>query len=432
MKLEMIGLNHTTSVLATRERAAISPDRLGDAAHRLLAEEFMEGVVILSTCNRVELYLSPSYHCTDDRLRDLLAEICSLTPDEAKSAYIYRDASAVDHLFRVASGLDSQLIGEIQILAQVKQAYQAALELACSNSFLNRVFLRAIECGKMVRHRTAISQGAVSVAFAAVDMAQRVFGKLKDRHVLLIGAGDTVKLAAKHMINLDADTWRISNRTAANAEALALELGGTAVPYPPRDEDLAWADVIVSATSTPGVVVSAEQAARVLCHRKDPILFLDLAVPRDIDPAFQSDDNAYVYSVDDFKQLVEANLKAREREAVRAEKLVESNVADFASWYQEHRILPTIQQLQEVLEGIRTAEVENNARRFCLEDREQVEKFSKSLISKVTHLIIANMKRACLDRNDLSLACAVSMAFAPADAEIVSKVLEQLNHELSH
>lgn len=431
MKLELVGLNHTTSAMEVRGKAAIAPERMGDVAARLLREEFMEGVVILSTCNRVELYLSPSYHSSDDALRALLAEISHLTNEEAAATYVHRDSDAVAHLFRVASGLDSQLIGETQILTQVKQAYHAALDLACSNAFLNRVFLRAIECGKMVRSRTAISRGAVSVSFAAVDMAERIFGRLDTRRVLLIGAGETIRLAATHLAKAGVKQWRISNRTHANAEKLAAALGGETIAFPPRDADLTWADMIVSATSAPDAVISAAQAQRALGKRTDPALILDLAVPRDVDPAFRSE-NVYVYAVDDFKQLIEANLRTRQQEAVRAEKLVQQSVDDFSAWYKEHRILPTIQQLQEVLEEIRAEEVERNSRRFRPEDRVQVEKFSKTLVRRVAGLIIANMKRASLDRNDLSLASAVSMAFATDDKEAVENVLEQLKHELSH
>jgi glutamyl-tRNA reductase len=431
MKLEMIGLNHTTSVLATREKAAISPERIGEVGELLLRQQHVEGVVVLSTCNRVEIYFSPSFHFTDEKLRELFALVCNLTHEEAAQAYICRDQAAAHHLFRVASGLDSQLLGEVQILAQVKTAYHTALELATSNAFLNRVFLRAIECGKMIRHRTGISQGAVSVAYAAVDLALRVFGKLDNHNVLLVGAGDTIRLASKYLADAGAKSWRVSNRTREKAETLAQTLGGTAVAFPPSEEDIAWADVIVSATSSPNVVIPADKANRALAHRKQPVFILDLAVPRDIDPQLSSSDNTYIYCVDDFNELVKTNLKAREKEAARAEKLVDKQIEEFVVWYQENRIAPTIQQLQEVLEGIRSAEVENNARRFCSEDREQVEKFSKSLMHKVSCLIIANMKHACMDRNDLSLAHAVAMAFANGEGS-TDEVLEKLNHELSH
>jgi glutamyl-tRNA reductase len=224
----------------------------------------------------------------------------------------------------------------------------------------------------------------------------------------------------------------VSNRTHEQAELLAISLDGQAVPFPPRAEDIAWADVVISATSSLDPVITADTARRALSNRKQPVLFLDLAVPCDIDPALKTEDNVYVYRVDDFREMVEANLKVREQEAVRAEKLVDKQVTEFVEWYRDNRIAPTIQQLQMVLEAIRASEVENNVHRFSTEDHEQVEKFSRAMMKKVTSLIIANMKRASMDKNDLSLARAITMAFAREDERAVNEVLEKLDHELSH
>jgi glutamyl-tRNA reductase len=370
-------------------------------------------------------------HFPEPQLRARFAEICNLSNDESIRPYVLRDSEVVHHLFRVASGLDSQLLGEVQILTQVKQAYHSALDLACTNAILNRLFLQAIECGKMVRHRTGISQGAVSVAFAAVDLAKRIFGNFNGRNVLLIGAGETAQLAAKYVGEAGNANWRICNRTHARAQLLAASLNGDAVQFPPAADNLAWADVIISATSSPQPVILAENSDA-LNHRKQPALILDLAVPRDVDPNLVTNDNMYVYCMDDFREMIEVNLKARQQEAIRAEKLVEKQVADFVEWYRNNRIAPTIQQLQLVLEAIRTGEVESNLHRFATEDREQVEKFSRSIMKKVTGLIIANMKRASLDKNDLSLARAITLAFAREDQDAVNDVLEKLDHELSH
>ncbi|HEY3296484.1 MAG TPA: glutamyl-tRNA reductase [bacterium] len=431
MKLEMIGLSHKTSTVETRQRAAIGPERIARVAEELLAMDHMEGVVIVSTCNRVELYLSPQVHTPPSALRDVFQRICNLTAEEAAATYYHRDHAAVMHLFRVASGLDSQMLGEVQILGQVKTSYHDALELACTNSVLNTLFLRAIECGKLVRHRTAISQGAVSVAYAAVDVAQRVFGNLTKHKILLVGAGDTIRLASKYLADGGAVQWRISNRTKANAKVLADEVGAQVVDFPPSADDIAWADVVVSATSSPVPVVTAATAKKALEQRRDPSLLLDLAMPCDIEASLKNLDNVYLYTVDDFKEIVAANLKAREKEAQRAEKLVEKEVERFVEWYRENRVAPTIQQLQEVLESIRSSEVQNSVKRFTPENHAQVDEFSKSLMRKVTSLIIANMKRASMDKNDLSLARAVAQAFASPKSD-VNDVLEKLDHELSH
>lgn len=432
MKLEMLGICHATSTLETRAKAAVGAERLASVTEQLLREPDVDGAVVLSTCNRVEIYCSPHRHLDDARLRGLFAASGNLTEAEAAAAYIKRDEQAVEHLFRVASGLESQMLGEVQILAQVKTAYQAAIELACTNGVLNALFLRAIECGKLVRHRTAISQGAVSVAYAAVDVAQRVFHNFSECKILLVGAGDTTRLAAKYLADFGATQWRVSNRTRANGQALADLLGGAVCAFPPVPDDVLWADVIVTATGAPEPVIRMDAVGSVLEQRKDPLLVLDLAVPCDVDAALKRCNNVYLYTVDDFKEMVAANLKSRAREALRAEKLVARHVADFGKWYTENRVAPTIEQLKDVLETIRVHEVQSNARRFSPDNRDQVDEFSKSLMRKVTSLIIANMKRASLDRNDLSLARAVALAFAGGDDAHVNRVLEKLDHELSH
>jgi len=432
VKLEMIGLNHNTASLCIRERAAVTPDTLPQVLEKLVRHPNIEGAAILSTCNRAELYISPTFHFDEIELRTLYLEIFELTPEESAGAYLYRDAKAVKHLFRVASGLDSQMLGEIQILVQVKNAYNTALELACTSGILNKLFTQAIFCGKQVRTRTAISQGAVSVAYAAIEVAQRLYHKLSEKNVLLVGAGETSRLASKYLADAGACNWRVSNRTAAHAATLAEKIGGQITNFPPTSEDIAWSDVIVCATSAPNAVITMNECGSGLRGRKRPLLFLDLAVPRDVDPAFSSCDDVYVYTVGDFHELVDVNIKSRLKEAVRAEELVDKEVHIFNEWYRENRIAPSIQQLQVALETIRVSEVEHQARHFRPEDREEVEKFSRSMMKKVTSLIVANMRRAAADGEDLTLARAVTVAFAGKDQSATEEILEKLKHELSH
>jgi len=431
MRIEMIGINHETSDLGARDKAAIGPERLPEAARKILEVSGIDGTVIISTCNRVEIYLSPQKHFSDSQLKEIFGGVTKLEKSEYENAYIYRDDKAVRHLFRVASGLDSQLLGEVQILGQVKTAYYAALELGSVTGFLNRLFLKAIECGKFVRERTAISQGAVSVAYAAVDLAGKIFGHPEKLNVLIIGAGETGKLAALHFHGAGVSSWRICNRTRERAEALATALSGVTVDFPPSDDDLLWADIVVTATGAPGYIVNANGISQVLKKRKNPICFLDLAVPRDVDPKLKDADNTYVYSVDDFEGLVEANLNARRKEAERAEKHVAQKVESFVKWHRENRVAPTIQQLQEIIEGIRLAEIEKNSGKFCEADRQAADKLSKSLVKKIISLIIMNMKKASVDSDDLSLARSVLLAFSNED-ESIKKTLENLDHELSH
>lgn len=427
----MIGINHRTSDIAARDKAAIGPDRLRDASDKILSISEIEGQVIISTCNRVEIYTSPQNHLSDDDLKTLFGKVTGLDGNDYEKAYIYRDDQAVRHLFRVASGLDSQILGEVQILGQVKTAYYSALEMGTATGFLNRLFLKAIECGKYARERTAISHGAVSVAYAAVDLTGRIFGNLENSKVLIIGAGETGKLAALHFQGAGVSSWRISNRTREKAESLAEEIAGDVIDFPPNETDLAWADIVVSATGAPGYVIEVDNIAHILKKRESPVCFLDLAVPRDIDPRMKEAENTFVYSVDDFNELVESNIKARKKEAERAEKLVMQKVDSFVKWHRENRVAPTIQQLQEIIEGIRLAELEKSSSKFCDDDREVAEKLSKSLAKRIIGLIIQNMKKASVDKDDLSLARAVLLAFSKED-ESIKKTLEKLDHELSH
>ncbi len=431
MNIEMIGINHETSDIAARDKAAINPERYSEISKKINEISGIDGSVILSTCNRVEIYMSPQNHLSDSDLKNIFGKITGLDKTEYENAYIYRDEDAVRHLFRVASGLNSQLLGEVQILGQVKTAYYSALELGTVTGFLNRLFLKAIECGKFVRERTAISQGAVSVAFAAVDLAGKIFGNLEKLNLLIIGAGDTGKLAALYFHSAGVFSWRISNRTPERAEALATELSGIKVDFPPNEGDMSWADIVVSATGAPGYVIEANRISDILKKRENPICFLDLAVPRDIDPQLKDANNTFVYSVDDFNELVEVNLKARRKEAERAEKLVTQKVDSFVKWHRENRVAPTIQQLQEIVEGIRLAELEKNVNKFSEPDREIAEKLTKSLVKKIISLIILNMKKASVDKDDLSLARSVLLAFSKED-ESIKKTLEKLDHELSH
>jgi glutamyl-tRNA reductase len=432
MRLEAIGLSHRTSSLEVRDRAAMPPERLRTALRRLIERDNVEGVIILSTCNRTELYLSPFRHTAEDELRRQLVDLTGIASGEAAAAYVLRDGSCVRHLFRVAAGLDSQLLGEVQILAQVKDAYHIALDEGTTNNVLNKAFLRAVEAGKRVRQGTEISRGAVSMASASVTMAERVFGRLAARRVLLVGAGQTARLAAKYLAAAGVDRWAICNRTRANAQAVADLIGGRVADFPPTSDDLAWADLIVSATSAGEPVITLERMREAKRRAAGVQLLLDLAVPRDSEPGIAELTDIYLYTVDDFEDLVAANLKARRGEAVRAEGLVAELVAEFNDWYQGHRIVPAAQQLQEALEELRAREVARNASRFHDTDREQVEEFSKAMLRKVAGLIIANLKRASLEEDDLGMAMAVARAVTAEDNGNLEDVLHRLDNELSH
>ncbi len=433
MRLELIGLSHRTSPIEVRERESRSPEQIDGALRGLSGAPNLEGAAILSTCNRTEFYISPEQHFETDDLRRLFCRLTGLPEDDVDPAYVLRDDDAMRHLLRVAAGLDSQMLGEVQIMGQLKNAYAKALEAGSSNGILNKALVKAIEAGKDVRNRTGISQGAVSVASAAVQMAQRIFGSLAGRRVLLVGAGETARLAANHLSGVGVEDWRVTNRTEANAKVVADLLGGRVVPFPPAKDDVEWADLVVSATGASEPVIGGEELVLAVRKRRRPLLLLDLAVPRDIDSRLGAGGDVYLYTVDDFDELVKANLATREKEARRAEQIVDKHVEEFAGWYRENRVAPSIQQLHVVLEELRASEVDRNRKRFQPEDHDQLDKFSKALIRKVEGLMAANLREASRDDDDLSLAQAVVRATRRGDGdEDVQAILDRLRQEGSH
>jgi len=433
VRLELIGLNHRVASLAVRERAAMSPEQIDGALRGVVGAETIEGAAILSTCNRTEVYLSPQQHLSEEALRRLLCRLTDLSDADVAAAYIHRDEDAMAHLVRVASGLDSQMLGEVQILGQLKDAYQRAVEAGATNSILNKALLRAVEAGKDVRNRTGISEGAVSVASAAVQMAQRIFGSLAGCRVLLVGAGETSRLAANHLRGAGVQEWRVANRTEANAQVVADLLGGRVTAFPPAAADVEWADVVVAATGAQEPVLRGAELQATVRKRKRPLLLLDLAVPRDIDPALADHGDIYLYAVDDFQELVAANLATREREARRAEHIVQKHVEEFAGWYRENRVAPSIEQLHAVLEELRAREVERNRKRFAEADHDQLDRFSRSLIRKVEGLMAANLRQASRHGDDLDMADAVVRAIAREEGDSkVQQVLARLRQERSH
>jgi glutamyl-tRNA reductase len=433
VRLELIGLNHRVAPLEVRERASLSPEQVDGALRGLTGGANLDGAAILSTCNRTELYLSPREHHPLGELQAMYCHLTGVESEHAQAAYVHRDDEAMRHLVRVAAGLDSQMLGEVQIIGQLKNAYDRAREAGATNNILNKALLRAIEAGKDVRNRTGISQGAVSVASAAVQMAQRIFGSLAGRRVLLVGAGETARLAANHLAGQGVIDWRVANRTEANAKVVADLLGGRVVAFPPGCDDIEWADIVVSATGADEPVIAGTECRAGVKKRRRSLLLLDLAVPRDIDPALAAGDDCFLYTVDDFNELVEANLEQRVHEARRAESLVDKHVEEFSSWYRQNRVAPSIQQLHAVLEELRAREVARNKKRFRAEDHGELEKFSQALMRKVEGMIAINLRQASLKDDDLKMAEDIVRAVARDESdENVKQVIEQLRQEGSH
>jgi len=398
MNLSLVGINHRTAPIEVRERMNIQESRLAEALADLARREGILEGLILSTCNRVEVVTnSPDNVQAEPIIRQFLAEChhCDLTPYE-RYFYTYRQQDVVRHLFRVASSLDSMILGEPQILGQMKQAYAVARQIGALNGTLNAVVTQALAVARKVRRETAIGASAISISYAAVELAKKIFGSLEGKNVFLIGAGKMSELAANHLLRSGASSILVSNRTYERAVELAQAFHGTAIRFEELLDFIDKADIVISSTGAPHFVVRKEQAEKLLAARKNrPIFFIDIAVPRDIDPAVNELENAFVYDIDDLEQVVEANRKQREREAVWAEEIVRQEVQKMMRRLASNDVVPTIKALERRLEQIRQSEMERFGSRLGVmtpDQREAVDALLRGIVNKILHGPITELK----------------------------------------
>ena len=400
MLVVVTGISHKTAPLELRERLALDDRAAVDVARGLLADEGVGEAVALSTCNRTELYVyaSDSLAARQAALRLLAAKADVAIAELEPSVYSYSGDAAIAHLFRVTASLDSMVVGEAQIVAQMKNAYQQACTGGCTNVVFNRLFRAALETGKRVRTETSIGERPVSVSSAAVELALQVFGKFKHHVVLILGAGETSELTATHMRAKGIEQMLVSNRTFESAEEMAYRVGGTAVPWEDLHEHLVAADIVISSTSAPHFVVTREHVERAMkVRRHRPIFFIDIAVPRDLDPEINRVDSAFLYDIDDLRQVVEENRGERERAATLGEEIVADELAKVNAWLRSLEVVPTIAGLRDTIEGIRLAELKRLGGRLGdLSDaqRQQVEMLTNSIVNKILHLPTVRMKEA--------------------------------------
>jgi glutamyl-tRNA reductase len=398
MLVVVTGVSHKTAPLELRERLA-----LDEAGALRIAQELVDGgaaceVVALSTCNRTELYLygQDSLAARQAAVERLARHAGAAVGELEPSLYSYSGDAAISHLFRVTSSLDSMVVGEAQIVAQMKAAYQQACEGGCTSVVFNRLFRHALEVGKRVRTETAIGERPVSVSSAAVELALQVFGKFKDHTVLIVGAGETSELTATHLKAHGIEKVLVTNRTFAAAEELARRVGGRAVPFEDLEEHLAAADIVISSTSAPHYVITREVVERSLKHRRHrPIFFIDIAVPRDLDPEINRVRNAYLYDIDDLQHVVEQNRGEREKEAHHAERIVDEELHSVNDWLRSLEVVPTIASLRATVEQIRRDELERLSSKLgdlSDEQRAQVDMLTASIVNKILHLPTVKMK----------------------------------------
>lgn len=403
MSLLVLGVNHNTAPLEVRERLAIPSGRLADATRSLLHQPGVREGLILSTCNRVEFFADSGEAGLPD-LRAFLHNYFALTPD-AVEPYLYelREREAVRHLFRVASSLDSMVVGEPQILGQVKQSYSVAREVGAVSSSFERLLQSAFTVAKRVRSETEIGSSSVSIASVAVQLAQRIFGSLHGRQVLLVGAGKMSQLAARHLVQNGATQVLIANRTPDRAEALAAEFHGLAVPFVNLQEHAPKADIIITSTGSHEHVFTRAHAAEILRKRKGrPVFFIDIAVPRDVAPDANDIEGAFVYSIDDLQQVATANHAQRSQEAAAAERIISHEVDRFQQRLQTLDAVPAILSLQQHAEQLRLAELDRARTKLAsLSDEQQaaVEAMTRAMMNKFLHAPMQGLREAANDGN---------------------------------
>ena len=412
MSLSLLGVNHNSAPIDVRERLAIAPERLAEATRSLLHHPGVREGIILSTCNRVEL-LTEHEHASD--LRRFLSEFFAV-PSATLDPHLYefREREAVRHLFRVASSLDSMVVGEPQILGQVKESYSVAREVGAVSTTLDRLLQSAFSVAKKVRTETEIGSSAVSIASVAADLAKQIFGSLKGKQVLLVGAGKMSELAARHLIAAGATSILVANRTPERAQLLAEQFHGLAVPFADLQQHAPKADIIVTGTGARAHLFTVAEAQAILHKRRGrPVFFIDIAVPRDVDPAVNRVDGAFVYSVDDLQQVAASNLTARAEEAAAAERIVSSEVERFAARLQTLDAVPGILALQQHTEQLRVAELERARTKLAGLTPEQhaaVEALTKSMMNKFLHTPMTSLRKSA-NEGDLTTLAALQKLF---------------------
>lgn len=417
MRIVLIGMNHTTAPVEIRERLQLDCGDGGQALAEILAIPEVRETVVLSTCNRVEVLARVAEgEAAVERLKEFIFRQGNLDAAELERClYIHRDGEAVRHLFRVAASLDSLVMGEPQILGQVKEAYRRAVDHGATGVLLNRLVHHALRTAKRVRTETGIAGNAVSVSFSAVELAKKIFGGLHDKTILLIGAGEMSELAARHLMRQGVQRILIANRTYARAEELAAAFQGAPVPFDLIAEVLPEVDIVIASTGAPGYVITAEMVAAALRRRRNRLLFLiDIAVPRDIDPAAGEIENVYLYNIDNLQDVVDANRETRRAEAQKAEEIVSEQVAVFDSWFNTLAVVPTIVALRGKMEGIVRGEMDRSAHwlgGLSADDRSRIEGLAASVINKILHDPISGLKEESVDRDELPYLAAVRRLF---------------------
>jgi len=402
MSIVLVGINHKSAPVEVRERLAFTEDACSTALHALVDGEIVREGLIVSTCNRVEVLAetgSERLSDTIERVNQFLSRTDSL-PRSVFETHLYQhtDDEAVRHLFRVTSSLDSMVVGEPQVLGQVRRAYSIALEAGTAGRILNRLVHHAFRVAKRVRTETGIGANAVSISYMAVELGKKIFNSLEGHTALLIGAGEMAELSARHLLNAGVSRVLLANRTEERAGRLAAELGGETVNFAELSRYLVEADVIICSTAADRYLITEQMVREARGKRRNrPSFFIDISVPRNIDPAVGKIPNVFLFDIDDLESVISSNIREREREAERAELIVESEIMQFQQTLRLLDIGPTIGALKNKLQDIARAELTRQRNRLgplTAEQETAVEALLVSTVNKISHPLLSHMRRS--------------------------------------
>jgi glutamyl-tRNA reductase len=399
MEILVLGLNHDSAPPKIRERVAFPEEGIIEPLRTVNSLDGVQENMIISTCNRVEIVLAAENKGAVEVMKRFLSEHHGVPREELDPhLYLYSNGEAIRHLYRVACGLDSVVQGEPQILGQVKDAYEYAGKAGTLGLVLNRLLKKTFSVAKKVRTETDIGGGAVSVSYAAVELAKKIFGDIEGRTAMIIGAGEMGELALRHLVGSGIKEVFVVNRTFEKAVALAEEFGGSAIKFDDFLDQLLITDIVISSTGAPHIIIHADDIRGLMSRRKyQPIFFIDIAMPRDIDDGVDDIDNAYLYNVDDLRAVVDSNKKEREKEAEKAEDMVRGEVSTFQKWVNSLQVVPTIVSLRGKIEEIRAVETDKALGRLpdlSDKDRQQVKALTNAIVNKILHRPQAVLKEA--------------------------------------
>ena len=390
-EIVLLGLNHRTAPVALRECLAISEDETSVALKAFQELPSVREVMLFSTCNRVEVLMVVQDKINSvDAVKGFLSELKQLPVSEfEKSLYIHEGDGAVRHVFRVAASLDSMVVGEPQILGQIKEAYQMATTTKTSGVLLNKLLHRTFSVAKRVRTETGIGDNAVSISYAAIELGRKIFGTFEGKKVLLIGAGEMAELSVEHLIRNRTGDILVANRTFETGVDLAMKFRGQAIRFDEIENALKQVDIIISSTGSPGYVVTRNHVKGIARRRHNrPLFFIDIAVPRDIDPEINRLSNSYVYDIDDLQGIVDENVEDRNKEAIKGERIVDEAVISFRHWYESLEIIPTIVELRKKVEEIAKGELEKTlhaVKHLSADDLKAINRMTEAMVNKILH-----------------------------------------------